>query len=738
MVTTWQRQTTAPAPADFIAEVEALHPKAGRFTAQLLWQRGVRDLAAFLDWRHYQPRSPFEFPEMTRAMVRLQQALDQQEKVAIWGDFDADGVTATAVLTEGLRPVLREHLAGFYVPNRLQEGHGLSEKGLQQLAQQGVSLIITCDTGCTNHRQIAYARTLGIDVIVTDHHTLAAEPLAAVALINPRQLPATHPLRSLSGVAVAYKLVEAVYQTWPQQAAPPLESLLDLVAIGLIADLVELRDEARYLAQRGLEVLATTQRPGIQALLANCQRNGQRATDISFGLAPRINAVSRVAGNVRPLIHLLTTWDPEQAKQLAQRVEQANDSRRHLQKQIAKEAHQKVAQLDLSTARVIVLTDDNWSAGILGIVANELVSTYGRPAILLHTDPATGKAAGSARSDGTIDLYEALQQQQHLFDHFGGHPYAAGFSLNTKDIPLLETALNAYLLQQQGTAGAIAQPLMIDLEVTLEEIGMPLFKELQLLEPFGMGNPTPRLLVRRVALNNLKDNPVKNKPISYVTLDLVDPEAGMRIAAKWWQHQIKDCPKTYCDVVLELEEWQGRVAANIVALQPSGTSLVTTAPAEFIYDFRHCPAAAPTTGLRLETCPLSAQAWQDWVKRAQTQQQPLILAYNPPGEPDPLLLWQTLVRRFRAQQPLERHQLLAELELDEVCLELAIQVFQTLGVEIREQGERLYCHWPAQARPSAVTATALEAFLGAIAEQQFQRRYLATAPLACLQAQARG
>jgi len=736
----WQQQRTTPAPADFVGEVKALHPAAGQFTAQLLWQRGIREVAAFLDWHQYCPSSPFDFPEMSAAMARLQQAISQQEKVAIWGDFDADGVTATAVLWEGLHPFLREHLVGFYIPNRLQEGHGLSAKGLEQLAQQGVSLIITCDTGCTNHPEIALARDLGIDVIVTDHHTLAPDPLGAVALINPRQLPSSHPFRSLSGVAVAYKFVEAVYETWPQQTAQPPESLLDLVVVGLIADLVELRAEARYLAQRGLEALANTRRPGLKALLDNCQRKGQQFTDISFGLAPRLNAVSRVVGHVTPLIHLLTTHDPAKAEKIVKTVEDSNDSRRQLQTAIASEAHQKVAQLDLSTARVIVLTDNNWAAGVLGIVANELVSTYGRPAILLQTDPATGMAAGSARSEGTVDLYEALRSQQHLFVQFGGHPYAAGVRLKITDIPVLEAALNDYLLQQQGTA--IAQPLAIDLEVKLADLGMPLFRELKLLEPFGLGNPQPRLLVRQVHLKNLRDNRSKHNSLPYTTFDLVEPQTGTCFPATWWQHQVSDCPTARCDVVLELQEWRGRVTANVVALQPSASTILTNAPIKLIEDFRDRPAAAPPTGVRVDRCPTSAAEWQRWVDRAQAQQQPLILAYSTPAEPDPLSLWQSLVAQFKdasqRQHPLQRHQLLTTLALDEVCFGLAIEVFKTLGVEVQEQDHTLHCRWPPQTCPTPETTAALEGFLGAIAEQQFRCRYFATAPVQCLENYAKG
>ena len=273
---------------------------------QLLWQRGWRNLAdirGYLQTEAYQPTSPLAFgEEMEWAIARLIQACEQAEKVAIWGDFDADGLTATAVLWEGLGQFFSQsaHLR-YYIPNRFTESHGLSISGLDQLANWGCTLIVTCDTGSTAATELAHAKTLGIDVIVTDHHTLAETRPPVVALINPRQLSPGHPLGDLSGVAVAYKLVEALYEHSPKVPQQSLETLLDLVAIGLIADLVALRGDCRYLTQRGLQVLEaqakTGVRPGVTKLLDLCKRTGDRPSDVAFGIGPRINAVSRIHGD---------------------------------------------------------------------------------------------------------------------------------------------------------------------------------------------------------------------------------------------------------------------------------------------------------------------------------------------------------------------------------------------------------------------------------------------------------
>ncbi|MGL5194966.1 MAG: single-stranded-DNA-specific exonuclease RecJ, partial [Chroococcales cyanobacterium] len=312
---TWHLQQPVLPPEWFLEQVrQHLDSQqsglSGQYAAALLWQRGIQDreeLARFLDPQDYQPASPFDFgEEMSAGVDRLQRARKQGEKVAIWGDFDADGITATSVLWDGLGQFFTPITQLTYViPNRLTQSHGLNRSGIDHLAASGTTLIVTCDTGSTNLDEIDYAHQLGIDIIVTDHHTLPPNRPGVAAIINPRSLPATHPLAHLSGVAVAYKLVEALYITLPEIPQDPLEELLDLVAIGLIADLVQLSGDCRYLAQMGLKRLhqesqkppMQQRRPGVGRLLELCKRSGDRPTDISFGIGPRINAVSRIKGD---------------------------------------------------------------------------------------------------------------------------------------------------------------------------------------------------------------------------------------------------------------------------------------------------------------------------------------------------------------------------------------------------------------------------------------------------------
>jgi single-stranded-DNA-specific exonuclease len=399
----WQIEPTLDIPQWFLDCVGGyLSHGEGKYAAQLLWHRGIRDLERlphFLDCDCYQSTSPLEFgQEMRLAVERLLRAREIGEKVTIWGDFDADGVTATSVLWEGLGQFLPQHRQlNYYIPNRHRESHGLNRRGIEKLAGEGTSLIVTCDTGSTNLEEIADAKDLGIETIVTDHHTLPDSRPNVVAILNPRYFAETHPLYHLSGVAVAYKLVEALYLTFPQIPQQPLETLLDLVAIGLVADVVQLQGDCRYLAQKGIRQLqkqnkaATATRMGVSVLLELCRKNGDRPTDISFGIGPRINAISRIHGDPSFGVELLTSKDEVYCRKLAQETELANTRRKELQKTTLERVKKKLESIDLSTTRVIILEDPQWQAGVLGLVAGQIAQEYARPTILLTSGKGMGE-----------------------------------------------------------------------------------------------------------------------------------------------------------------------------------------------------------------------------------------------------------------------------------------------------------------------------------------------------------
>ncbi|NEQ54205.1 MAG: single-stranded-DNA-specific exonuclease RecJ, partial [Leptolyngbya sp. SIO3F4] len=410
----WQLPKDETISADWVDTVQAIanFPNPPKRAAELLWQRGIctaEQLTAFVDPDTYKPMPPAAFGvEMDQAVERILQALENKEVVTIWGDFDADGITSTAVLWDGLRQFFPAGQLDYFIPNRLTDSHGLSFHGLESLAAAGTTLVITCDNGSTNLKEIDHAKTLGMDVIVTDHHTLPDERPPVIAIINPRYLEPAHPLAHLSGVAVAYKLIEALYERLTPTR--PLAELTDLVAIGLIADLVQLSGDCRYLAQMGIRQLQTHLktdipiRPGVAELLRLCRRTGDRPTDISFGIGPRINAVSRIHGDAQFCVDLLTSEDPDHCKELAQQTELANTRRKALQKDVHTQVIQRLTELDMATVQVIVLADEQWPTGVLGIVAGQVAQEYGKPVILLTIDGEV--ARGSARSVNQIDLHQ--------------------------------------------------------------------------------------------------------------------------------------------------------------------------------------------------------------------------------------------------------------------------------------------------------------------------------------------
>lgn len=582
--TDWKIVTVEPPSADWVNTVEhvtgLLQPKRG---AQLLWQRGIRsaeELRGFLRVEDYVPASPFDFgEEMARAVVRLVAAREADEKVAIWGDFDADGVTSTAVLWDGLGQFFPgDEQLSYFIPNRLKESHGLSLMGIEQLAAKGVQLIVTCDTGSTNPTEIERANELGMEVIVTDHHTLPSERPAVVAIVNPRALPPEHAMADLSGVAVAFKLVEAMYERLPDVPTRPLQELLDLVAIGLIADLVDLRGDCRYLAQVGIKQLQTHLktdnpiRPGVAKLLQLCRRAGDRPTDISFGIGPRINAVSRIYGDASFCVELLTSKDPDRCRELAEKSELANARRKALQNDVLKQVIRQLEARDLSTMGVIVLCDAQWAVGVLGLVAGQVAQQYGRPTILLTMDEPGSSvdedetlARGSARSVNGIDLYELVNTQQHLLTGFGGHPFAAGLSLPLANLEMFTAAINQQYRQQMGGRQSLPT-VTADLTVTVaalsQDSGRDLFQELKLLEPCGMGNPVPKLLIQNCWFENVWHQKLKDRmggKVGYIKASFflcdesIEGNPKLRFPGLWWGHYKEDLPPGRWDVIAELD-----------------------------------------------------------------------------------------------------------------------------------------------------------------------------------------
>ncbi|MEH1809584.1 single-stranded-DNA-specific exonuclease RecJ [Nostoc sp.] len=811
----WTITATEQPPECFIQAVKQYTPASnGLYAAQLLWQRGIKDrqqLTAFINYKVYQPASPFEFgQEMHLAITRLQQVYNTKEKIAIWGDFDADGITATSVLWDGLGQFFAQNTQlVYYIPNRLKESHGLNNQGIDNLAKEGCKLIVTCDTGSTNVEEIIYAKQLGIDVIVTDHHTLPAERPPVAAIINPRYFPKEHQLFNLSGVAVAYKLVEAVYQSLPNVAKYPLEDLLDLVAVGLIADLVQLSGDCRYLAQMGIQRLqedfkqpaAARRRPGVGRLLELCQKSGDRPTDISFGLGPRINAVSRIQGDASFCVELLTSRDVKRCNELAEVTELANARRKSLQKDVQAQVAQKLTQLDLSTTSVIVLEDAQWPAGVLGLVAGQIAQETGRPTILLSTEgvgeqgaggreqgaggeitslssnseraerPATANstqhsalvlARGSARSVNSVDLYQLVKEQAHLLHRFGGHPFAAGLSLLVENIPLFTAAINQQLRQSLGST-TLTPTVQADLTVTVADLGKELFLELKLLEPCGMGNPVPKLLIQNCWFENSwhrNQQDWQGKKVQYIKaeFDIRDDSSRSAFPGLWWGHYKDELPIGRCDCIAELDynTFKKRYEIRLIAVRSSANSALN-APLSltpFILDLRNQEHSAtqhglnaplPLTGLIIEDCPTNWDDLRMWLRRCLAisrstsgleNQQQLAIAWSKPNHQPPNQIWLTLVGiakyLSRTNQLVTRGQLLEKIGVSDQTLLVGIKALKYLGFTVQRQDRSLQFTWNPNDNAENLADEAVARFLAAVREEQFQQQYFAEVPLSTI------
>ncbi|MHA0858361.1 single-stranded-DNA-specific exonuclease RecJ [Paenibacillus sp. CMAA1364] len=468
--------------------------------ASLLITRGVCTLEAahmFLKGSMDDLHDPFLLHGMAEAVPRIQHAIENEEHILVYGDYDADGVSSTSLMI-----YLMRHLkASFdiYIPHRSNEGYGLHNHAIDWADQQGVTLIITVDTGISAVEQIFYANTLGIDVIVTDHHEPPEQLPAAYTLINPKLPHCPYPFKELAGVGVAYKLCQALLGT------PPIE-WTELVAIGTVADLMPLIGENRILVRTGISCMRETSFQGIEALLevSGIDQETLTSTNIAFGMAPRINASGRLDHAGRA-VSLLTTEDSTVASTLAHELDQLNKQRQAVVEDIVTEA---LAQLEVKiqtsgTPSVIVLAGKGWNVGVVGIVASKILERYYRPVIILGIDTDTGTCKGSARSIPSLDIHAALTSCKHLMDHYGGHPAAAGMSLHLDQLQAFEDALNQYaqaILVPEDLIPAVE----VDGEWRIDDLSIANIEEMDLLQPFGMANPVPRLMMRGVILEDTR------------------------------------------------------------------------------------------------------------------------------------------------------------------------------------------------------------------------------------------
>ncbi|MFH1084534.1 MAG: single-stranded-DNA-specific exonuclease RecJ [Chloroflexota bacterium] len=545
--------------------------------ARLLAQRGLLDPAAaraFLDPNAYTPTSPTELAGMNGAVALVRDTVRAGGRIRVWGDFDADGVTATAVLVEALAAL--GAAADYGVP-RPTEGHGLQARAVDEAIRDGIALLITCDTGIGDADLVARAVAGGVRVIVTDHHDLPERLPPTDAIINPNGLTPAHPLRHLAGVGVAYMLARALLP--PDE--PRLEATLDLVALGLVADLAQQVGEVRYLIQRGLATMRGGGRPGLVALLrsANLSPDHLSENEISFGLAPWLNSAGRLA-DADAVVRLLLTRDEPEAAALAGQLEGLNRDRRALAAAVLAQA-QGALQADPERARApaLVLEGEGWEPAVLGLVATDLARRYGRPCVLISHRPGA-PSIGSARSRPGLDLHAAIAAQRALLLREGGHPMAAGFSIERALVPRLREALLAHLAQQP-LALAPAPPLELAAALPWDEVTLDLARQVARLAPFGPGNPRPVFVVAGGTL--LRVEPLSIESEGPHRRMILSGPGARPLQATWFNAQELPQPGEDVDLAVQLvvNYWRdrARLELHLVDWRPSVSPARPVGPA---------------------------------------------------------------------------------------------------------------------------------------------------------------
>ena len=478
-----------PAPPDGFADTIGLPP----FDAQLLYNRGLRtadEAAAFLKAGDELAHDPFLLPDMDKAASRLRTAVLWDDTVGVFGDFDTDGISGTAIVVTALESLGLKVVP--YLPHRVDEGHGLNIQAVETLAEQGVTLLITVDNGINSRSEIAHAARHGIETIITDHHALPDDPPQAMAIVNPRRGDSVYPYEHLTGAGLAYKLIEGL---WLSLGRERPEHLLELAALGTVADVAPMSGENRFIVKRGLEQLRSTEHPGLRALLiqSGSQRRELDAEALSFSIIPRLNAAGRL-GDAKVSLDLLTTADEKEARNIAGLLEEVNEERKALAATSIEEARRQVYSTGGGRLPPLLFVESEmWLPGILGLIAANLSEQFYRPAVVVRRGETESRA--SARSIPEFDIIDAIRSTSPIFHRQGGHPEAAGFTVSTDDLPLLQQEL-VEVAEERLRDTMLVPTLGIDAVASPASLPGDRFEFMQTIGPFGKDNPTPTLLMR--------------------------------------------------------------------------------------------------------------------------------------------------------------------------------------------------------------------------------------------------
>ena len=521
--------------------------------ACLLFQRGIKDessLKKFLDPSLEDLHDPYLLHDMEKAVERIRQAIERGELILVYGDYDADGMTSASIVKESLEQLGAECLV--YLPNRFTDGYGPNASVYKYfIEQQGVSLIVTVDNGVAGHEAIDLAQSMGVDVIVTDHHSMPEVLPDAYAIVHPEHQEADYPFKHLAGCGVAFKLACALLEEVQVE-------LLDLVAIGTIADMVSLTDENRIMVQYGLEVLRNTQRLGLQELfeVAGISSSDLTEETIGFQLAPRLNALGRL-DDPNPAIDLLTGFDDEEVHEIALMIQEKNEERKEIVQAIYEEAKSLVDP----NKSVQVLAKEGWSPGVLGIVAGRLLEELGQTVIVLNIED--GRAKGSARSIEAVDIFEALDPHRELFIAFGGHAGAAGMTLEAEQLDALSEILETYV-KDKGIDAKGKSQLYLDEELDLENLNLDTVKSFERLAPFGMDNQKPIFYIRDFQVENARSMGAGD---SHLKLKISKGTANFEVVAFGQGAKATEFAQTKqleLAVTLSVNQWNGQTTLQLM------------------------------------------------------------------------------------------------------------------------------------------------------------------------------
>jgi single-stranded-DNA-specific exonuclease len=540
-------------------------------TATVLVNRDIKtlpDAQCFFNSSLNNLRPPFSLQDMEAAVNRIYKAIVDHEKILVFGDYDVDGITAVVVLLNFLRYVGAD--VSYYIPHRITEGYSIQPRHISQYARPNqVDLIITADCGSGSHQAVEAANRFGIDMVITDHHNISEGIPPALAVINPKRPDCSADLQNLAGVGVAFFLLICLRTHlrkkgfWDEKPEPNLKEYCDLVALGTVADMVPLIEENRILCKTGIEIIKAGQRPGLRALVeaSAIQNQSPNAEDIAFRLAPRLNAAGRMDHAARA-VDLLCATDTDSAEKTAHTLNLLNRKRQDLEKGILKDIQQFIENNpSLLRRQTLVLSREGWHAGVLGIVASRLMQKYHRPVVLISLQDGMGK--GSARGVEGLNLYDALADCQSFLENFGGHAMAAGLQIREEKITDFQNAFES-VIQRTTSPDALTPVIHIDCELEFTSISDCFIDELELLMPYGTGNPEPLFLARNVKVLNSK---IVGQNHRRMFLSQTSGYARTTIPAIQFNVEADDAQKTSFDQIvfrLHYNRWNGKKSPQMV------------------------------------------------------------------------------------------------------------------------------------------------------------------------------